>query len=193
MIFSLYGSLHDDSSFLAPNFFSTFQRHDLQVQSQILEVRVWGTPAPQVSVESQYRKSKFLPQQWQLANDSETCILEARGVWTCVSLHWTRTLRVGQYARLYNFFVCRPKFTFTTFFASSAGILFDQLLFRLFDMICSGASRKLSKIAPSFRRFFALPNFRGRAFQKLYHFITPARDTSSGKSFLGIFLLAPKL
>ena len=29
-------------------------------------------------------------------------------------------------------------------------------------------SRKLSKVAPKFGRFFTLPNFRGRAFQKLY-------------------------
>jgi len=29
-------------------------------------------------------------------------------------------------------------------------------------------SRKLSKIVPKFERYFALPKFRGRAFQKLY-------------------------
>jgi len=29
-------------------------------------------------------------------------------------------------------------------------------------------SRKLSEIVPKFGRFLALPNFRGRAFQKLY-------------------------
>jgi len=29
-------------------------------------------------------------------------------------------------------------------------------------------SRMLSEIAPKFGRFLALPNFRGRAFQKLY-------------------------
>ena len=29
-------------------------------------------------------------------------------------------------------------------------------------------SRQLSEIAPNFGRFFALPNFRGRTFQKLY-------------------------
>jgi len=29
-------------------------------------------------------------------------------------------------------------------------------------------SRKMSEIAPKFGRFLALPNFRGRAFRKLY-------------------------
>ena len=43
----------------------------------------------------------------------------------------------------------------------------------MFDMSISSGdirdqSRKLSKIAPKFGRFLALPNFGGRAFQKLY-------------------------
>jgi len=40
-------------------------------------------------------------------------------------------------------------------------------------------SRKLSEIAPNFGRFFALPNFTGPAFQKLYpfyhHYLTVRR------------------
>jgi len=60
----------------------------------------WGRRAPQVRVESQFRQSKFLSQQWQLANDYVNCILEPRGVWTCVSV---RALRVSQYARYNNF------------------------------------------------------------------------------------------
>jgi len=36
----------------------------------------WGRPAPQVRVGSQFRYSKFLSQQWQMANDYENCILE---------------------------------------------------------------------------------------------------------------------
>jgi len=45
--------------------------------------------------------------------------------------------------------------------------------FQMFDMsINSGdirdQSQKLSEIAPKFGRFLALPNFWGRAFQKLY-------------------------
>jgi len=35
------------------------------------------------------------------------------------------------------------------------------------------AKTKLSEIAPNFGRFFALPNFRGRAFQNLYPFYHP--------------------
>jgi len=31
-------------------------------------------------------------------------------------------------------------------------------------------SRTLSEIAPKIRRFFAIPNFRGRAFQNVYPF-----------------------
>jgi len=34
-------------------------------------------------------------------------------------------------------------------------------------------SRKLSEMAPSLDIFFALPNFRGPAFQKLYPFYHP--------------------
>ena len=50
--------------------------------------------------------------------------------------------------------------------------------FQMFDMsISSGDIRdqsgKVTEIAPNFGRFFALPNFRGPAFQKLYPFCHP--------------------
>ena len=46
-------------------------------------------------------------------------------------------------------------------------------MFQIFDVATRsgdirGQSRKLSEIAPKFGRFLALPNFRGRALQKLY-------------------------
>jgi len=49
----------------------------------------------------------------------------------------------------------------------------DEVFFQMFDMSISSGdirdqSRKLSEIAPKFGRFLALPNFLGRAFQKLY-------------------------
>ena len=34
----------------------------------------WGRPSPQVRVESQCSYSKFLSQQWQMANNSKNCI-----------------------------------------------------------------------------------------------------------------------
>jgi len=45
--------------------------------------------------------------------------------------------------------------------------------FQMFDMSISSGdirdqNRKLSEIAPKFGRFLAIPNFWGRAFQKLY-------------------------
>jgi len=40
-------------------------------------------------VETQFRYSKFVSQQWKLANDYVNCILEPRGVWICVSLQCT--------------------------------------------------------------------------------------------------------
>ena len=46
-------------------------------------------PAPQVRVESQFRYSKFLSQQWQLANDYLNWIIEPRGVWTSRPLEKT--------------------------------------------------------------------------------------------------------
>ena len=38
-------------------------------------------------------------------------------------------------------------------------------------------TRKLSEIAPKFGRFLALPNFRGRAFRKLYARYLPCLET----------------
>jgi len=67
-------------------------------------------PAPQVRVESQFRYSKFISQQWQLANNYLNCIVEPRGVaYELASAYSIRAIRVSQYAR-YNFFVCGPKF-----------------------------------------------------------------------------------
>ena len=48
-----------------------------------------------------------------------------------------------------------------------------EIFVRMFDTSISfgdirDQSRKLSEIAPKFGRFLALPNFLGRAFQKLY-------------------------
>jgi len=54
-------------------------------------------------------------------------------------------------------------------------------------------SRKLSKIAPNFGRFFALPNFRWRAFQKLYPFYHPCLAARSlEKVSVRILPLAPE-
>jgi len=43
--------------------------------------------------------------------------------------------------------------------------------------------RKLSEIAPKFGRFLALPNFRGRAFQKLYSRYHPCLATRRLEKF----------
>ena len=54
-------------------------------------------------------------------------------------------------------------------------------------------SRKLSEIAPNVGRFFALPNFRERAFQKLYPFYHPGLEARHlEKSFVTILPLAPR-
>ena len=57
-------------------------------------------------------------------------------------------------------------------------------------------SRKLSKIAPKFGRFLALPNFRGPAFQKLYprydsHVVWKmfCGDTRTGPEVIGVHTL----
>jgi len=50
----------------------------------------------------------------------------------------------------------------------------DQVcFFQMIDISCRfgdirDQSRKSSEIVPKFRRFLAIPNFRGRVFQKLY-------------------------
>jgi len=71
-----------------------------------------------------------------------------------------------------NFFVCGPKFT-VFFSCNVGGVVVDQLLFRF--SVCGSVSeifaikvkscQKLRKILDG---FFALPSFRGQAFQKLY-------------------------
>jgi len=72
-----------------------------------------------------------------------------------------------------NFFVCGPKFT--NFLRPTPGVLFDQLLFRF--LICRSVPEiglfarpksKVVKTCAEFWTIFALPNFCGRAFQKLY-------------------------
>ena len=60
-------------------------------------------------------------------------------------------------------------------------------------------SRKLSKIALNFGRFFAVPNFRGQAFQKLYpryhHWLATRRleknceDTPAGPEVMDVHTL----
>jgi len=62
-----------------------------------------------------------------------------------------------------------------TFLSDVGGVVDDQELFPIFDMLIRSGdirdqTRKLSKIATNFGRFFAVPNFWGRAFQKLYPF-----------------------
>jgi len=51
-------------------------------------------------------------------------------------------------------------------------------------------SRKLSEKAPNFGRFFALPNFRGPAFQVIPILSPPPLGTSPGKIFVKIHPLA---
>jgi len=58
------------------------------------------------------------------------------------------------------------------------GALVDKILFPICNMSMRyrdirDQSRKLSESALNFGRFFALPNFRGQAFQKLYQFYHP--------------------
>ena len=58
------------------------------------------------------------------------------------------------------------------------GVVVDEVFFQMFDMSISSGdirdqSRKLPEIAPKFGGFLALPNFRGRDFQKLYPFYHP--------------------
>jgi len=81
-----------------------------------------------------------------------------------------------------NFFVCGPKFT--NFFSPNVrGVVVDELLFRfsIFGSVPEIFAIKV-EICQKSRKildgFFALPNFRGQAIQKLYP--RYARDTSSG-------------
>jgi len=74
--------------------------------------------------------------------------------------------------RAYDFFVCGPKFTII-FRSTWEKLLLITYTFPIFDMWIPFGDirdqiRKLSEIAPNFGRFLPLPNYRGRAFQKLY-------------------------
>ena len=54
-------------------------------------------------------------------------------------------------------------------------------------------SRKLSEIAQNFGRFFALPNFRERAFQKLYPFYHPCLAARRLEKNVSILPLSPEV
>ena len=73
---------------------------------------------------------------------------------------------------LYNFFICGPKFT-KFLLSNLGGVVVDQLLFRFSS--CPPVSEiftiKVESCHKSRRNLdvsLILPNFRGRAFQKLY-------------------------
>ena len=73
---------------------------------------------------------------------------------------------------LYNFFICGPKFT-RFLLSNLGGVVVDQLLFRF--LTCPYVPEifaiKFESCPKSLRNldvFLTLPNFRGRAFQKLY-------------------------
>jgi len=73
----------------------------------------------------------------------------------------------------YNFFVCGPKFPY--FFAHVEGVVVDKKTLQICDMLIHSGdireqSRKVVGNRAKFWTFFALPNFRGPAFQKLYPF-----------------------
>jgi len=100
---------------------------------------------------------------------------------------------------LYNFLVCGPKFT-RFLLANVGGVTVDHLRFRFLmsrpvPEIFAIKIRKLSEIAPKFGGFLALPNFRGRDFQKLYPFCHPClaarrlekvcEDTSTSAQVIG--------
>ena len=54
-------------------------------------------------------------------------------------------------------------------------------------------SRKLSEIATNFGRFFALPNFRGPAFLKLYPFYHPTSRHDARKMFCEDTPISPEV
>jgi len=98
---------------------------------------------------------------------------------------------------LYNFLVCGPKFT-RFLLSNVGGVVVDQLRFRFF--MCRSIpeifSIKVESCQKSRRNldvFFALPNFRGRVFRKLYARYHPCLETRRLESFMRIFPLAPKL
>ena len=81
---------------------------------------------------------------------------------------------VGQYEQLKRF--CLRTKVHLIFSPNVEGFVVDKILFR-FAMYRSGGirdqSRNLSEIGQNFGRFFALSNFWGPAFQKLYPFYHP--------------------
>ena len=81
------------------------------------------------------------------------------------------SILVGHYKPLELFCLWTKVHLFS--FANVEGVVVDEVFFQMFDMSISSGdirdqSQKLSKIAPKFGRFLALPNFWRRAFQKLY-------------------------
>jgi len=95
----------------------------------------------------------------------------------------------------YNSVVWGPKFT--NFLLTWKGLQL-MMVFPIFDMTIRSEdirdqSRKLSKIAPNLGRFFALPNFRGWAFRKLYSRYHPCPAARQLESFMRILPLDPKL
>jgi len=94
---------------------------------------------------------------------------------------------VGQYAPLYNFFVMWTKVHQVSFVQRGRGCSWSTTCY-IFDMPTRSwdirdQSRKLSKIAPKFWHFLALPNFRGRAFRKLYARYHPCLATRRLEKF----------
>ena len=80
---------------------------------------------------------------------------------------------------------------------NAGGIAVDHISFRFW---ISGVvseifaiSRKLSKIALNFGRFFALPNYRGPAFQKLYPCYDPVPRHVVRKMFCGDTPTSPEV
>jgi len=78
---------------------------------------------------------------------------------------------------LYNFFVSGPKIT-RFLLSNLGGVVVDHLLFRF--LICPPVSEIFAIKVESCQKsrkildvFFALPNFRGPAIQKLYPFYHP--------------------
>ena len=74
--------------------------------------------------------------------------------------------------QLYNFFICGPKFT-RFLLSNLRGVVVDQVLFRF--LTCPHVPEifaiKVESCQKSLRNldvFLTLPNFRGRAFQKMY-------------------------
>jgi len=94
---------------------------------------------------------------------------------------------------LYNFLVFGPKFT-RFLLANVGGVAVDHLRFRfLMSGDIRDQSRKLSEIAPKFERFLALPNFRGRAFRKLYARYHPCLATHRLEKFLEDIPISPEV